>query len=158
MTRGGYASSVRSALADLSDKKRCCIHAFGDGKALFDGSVSFVARAEAISSYPSKVKCANCLSAFIAGIFSLCGSVTDPTKSHHLEFSFRSPDEREALAVLLEAHGFAGKKTVRKSKYVLYWKDREVIADFLAFLGAKKELLVVLTKSDLDDFTYFYHS
>ena len=136
MARSGYASSIRSALSDTDGKKRCCAHAFSDGKLLFASSVSAEERAGIINSYTSRVKCPNCLPSFIGGIFCCCGTVTDPDKAHHLEFSLSSPEERDALAAILAAHGFQGKTTERKRKYVLYWKDREIIADFLAFMGA----------------------
>ncbi len=137
MTRSGYASSIRSTLSGLSVKKGCCQHAFQDGVSLFRNEMSSADNAELLLSYTRKVKCPNCIPNFVRGIFCSCGTVTDPEKSHHLEFSFHSEKERDALADLLSAQSFLGKKNERKGKYLLYWKDSEIIADFLAFLGAK---------------------
>jgi len=78
----------------------------------------------------------HCRTAFFRGAFLAGGSVTDPTKGYHLELttSHRSVD-RELLTLLREA-GFEPKSAVRGANHMVYFKQSEAIADFLAGLGA----------------------
>ncbi len=66
------------------------------------------------------------------------GTVIDPNKNYNLEFVtpyYRL--SRELLELLLKC-GFGFKTVQRKSKYVLYTKNSELILDFLTYIGAYK--------------------
>ncbi len=67
-----------------------------------------------------------------------CGSVNDPTKEYHLEFSV--PQERLAdeLSVLLGDIGAAAKTVVRRGQHIVYIKESESIEDVLTFIGAQR--------------------
>ena len=83
----------------------------------------------------------NSLSAFLAGVFFICGSVSDPYKEYHLEFT--TPVEllcSDLHTVLLET-GIDGKITTRKGMNVLYVKDSENIEDILTFIGAQQSTI-----------------
>lgn len=80
----------------------------------------------------------NSLNAFLAGVFCVCGSVTDPNKEYHLEFI---PPEKQLysdLEKMLKGLGISAGKTERKNSMVLYIKDSENIEDILTFIGAKQ--------------------
>lgn len=86
----------------------------------------------------------NSLGAFLAGVFFICGSVSDPYKEYHLEFTM--PEERlfdDLHAVLLEL-AIDGRKTERKGTTVLYIKDSENIEDILTFLGARQSTIDIM--------------
>ena len=135
MARESYATRLRAALSDAPPKKKCCAHAMRDAAQILQEPEG-ASRAAAIAAYPAHAKCSACLPHFIRALFLACGSVTDPEKRNHLEFAFRTPEERAALAALLKARGIPCKAGARKGRYLLYLKDGEAIADFLAYIGA----------------------
>ncbi len=78
------------------------------------------------------------LGEFTAGIFLSCGSVNDPEKEYHLEFSV--PCERLAgeLVSLLGDIGVTARTTLRRGQTVVYIKGSESIEDTLTFIGAQQ--------------------
>ena len=77
-----------------------------------------------------------CIRSFLRGAFLSGGSVTDPEKRYHLEFSTNHHKvSRETYSLLLE-QGFSPKDTLRNGCSILYFKQSEAIEDLLAFLGA----------------------
>lgn len=78
-----------------------------------------------------------CKTAFLKGAFLSGGSVTDPTKSYHLEIATTHHSvAREAYSFIHESLGFYPKTAKRGGGQVLYFKNSELISDFLTFLGA----------------------
>ncbi|MGN0613999.1 MAG: DNA-binding protein WhiA [Porcipelethomonas sp.] len=86
----------------------------------------------------------NSLNVFLAGIFFICGSVSDPYKEYHLEFTV--PDEMlySDLHDILLSIGIDGRKTQRKGVNVLYIKDSENIEDILTFIGARQSTIDIM--------------
>ena len=77
--------------------------------------------------------------AFVRGAFLACGSVTDPEKNYHLEFSIPHKNLSNDLCKLLsEINEFsvAPKVINRNGVYVVYIKDSEEITDLLTYMGA----------------------
>lgn len=74
--------------------------------------------------------------AFLRGAFLAGGSVTDPTKSYHLEFCTSHGSVSRELYSLMEECGFRGRLATRKGNYIVYFKQSEEIADLLTALGA----------------------
>jgi DNA-binding protein WhiA len=75
---------------------------------------------------------------FFAGVFLSVGSVTDPSKGYHMEFSFpleKTADDLTRFCDLLP-ESLALKKIQRHSRTVLYTKSADSISDFLTFIGA----------------------
>ncbi|MCI8474966.1 MAG: DNA-binding protein WhiA [Oscillospiraceae bacterium] len=94
----------------------------------------------------------HCRTAFFRGAFLAGGSVTDPSKSYHLELTttHRSVD-RELLTLLREA-GFDPKSADRNGVHMAYFKQSEAIADFLTAMGAPlaaMELMNAKAEKDL---------
>ncbi len=81
-------------------------------------------------------RCPACESAFLRGVFLASGSVTDPKKAYHLEFSMIS----EARAKLLseELSSFVGEpgRAKRGARVGLYYKGNATISDLLYLLGS----------------------
>lgn len=78
-----------------------------------------------------------CKAAFLRGAFLAGGSVTDPGKGYHLEFTTTHQSvAREAYAFMQEVLGFYPKTAQRGGGQVLYLKHSELISDCLTFLGA----------------------
>ena len=74
--------------------------------------------------------------AFLRGAFLSGGSVTDPAKRYHLELTTSHYKvSRETCALLLDA-GFSPKETTRGGNSILYFKQSNLIEDFLTAIGA----------------------
>lgn len=84
------------------------------------------------------------LGVFTAGIFLACGSVNDPEKEYHLEFTV--PDEMLAdeLIALLRDIGVTAKRSVRRGQCIVYIKGSEYIEDTLTFIGAQQCTLEII--------------
>lgn len=86
-----------------------------------------------------------CKAAFLRGAFLAGGSVTDPVKNYHLEMSTGHQFvARETYALMDEVLGFYPKVAPRGGNAVLYLKQNEKIADFLAYLGAGVAAMAVI--------------
>ena len=78
-----------------------------------------------------------CKAAFLRGAFLAGGSVTDPGKGYHLEFTTTHHSvARECNFLMQEVLGFYPKTAARGGGQVLYMKQSDQIADFLTYLGA----------------------
>ncbi|MCI6560960.1 MAG: DNA-binding protein WhiA [Ruminococcus sp.] len=75
---------------------------------------------------------------FMAGVFLACGSVNDPAKEYHLEFTVPEEELSEELVNLLRDIGVHAKTMVRRGKYIVYVKGSESIEDTLTFIGAQQ--------------------
>lgn len=80
----------------------------------------------------------NSTSAFLAGVFFICGSAIDPNKEYHLEFVTPSELLCSDLNAILGTFGVSGRMIQRKKAFVLYLKDSECIEDTLTFMGAQQ--------------------
>ena len=78
-----------------------------------------------------------CKTAFLRGAFLAGGSVTDPVKGYHMEFSTTHQSvARETDLLIREAMSFSPKTAQRSGTQVLYLKQSEQISDLLTYLGA----------------------
>ncbi len=78
-----------------------------------------------------------CKTTFLRGAFLAGGSVTDPGKGYHLEFTtVHQSVSREAYALIEEVLSFYPKFATRGGGQVLYLKQSDQISDCLAYLGA----------------------
>lgn len=74
--------------------------------------------------------------AFCRGAFLTGGSVTDPNSSYHLELATSHKAlSLEVVSLLLELE-LPAKTAMRKSNYIIYFKESESIEDFLTRIGA----------------------
>lgn len=85
----------------------------------------------------SNFQCENCKSAFVAGSYLTGGTITEPTKSYHLEFTTHKYLFFQDFINLLESLELNPKKAQRKSSTrIVYFKDSEQIEDILTYMGA----------------------
>ena len=82
-----------------------------------------------------------CRKAFLRGVFLAAGSVSDPSKSYHLEIAPLSEDDAQSIVKLLSSIGFGARTTQRKGRSVVYLKEGEQISDFLGSIGATGSLM-----------------
>ena len=89
--------------------------------------------------------------AFVAGAFLSCGSISEPLKDYHLEFSVPYYNLMLDLTELLGEIGFNVKSTERKGNHVIYMKDSEVIEDLITFMGATMSSIELMNVKILKD-------
>ncbi|MDE5765233.1 MAG: DNA-binding protein WhiA [Ruminococcus sp.] len=94
----------------------------------------------------------NSLCTFLAGIFLSCGSVNDPKKEYHLEFTVYKKELAEELVLLLKEIGVTAKLTLRRKQYIVYIKGSESIEDTLTFIGAQQCTLNLMNVKINKDF------
>lgn len=99
---------------------------------------------KSLSTIIENFKCENCTKEFLRGLFISYGSVTDPQKRYHLDFSFEQEDDSVIVSGILSNAGFYHGQTQRKGNHVLYIKDNDTISDFLAYIGAVKSAFDVM--------------
>lgn len=94
----------------------------------------------------------HCRSAFFRGAFLAGGSVTDPSKGYHLELTTSHLSVSRELLNLLREAGFEAKLAPRSGNQIVYFKQSEAIANFLAAMGAPlaaMELMNAKAEKDL---------
>lgn len=82
-----------------------------------------------------------CRKAFIKGAFLMCGTIIAPEKRYHLEFVTPHCVLSEDFYKLLRAENLNAKRIMRKSNYVLYFKQSDDIADILGICGSVSHLM-----------------
>ena len=74
--------------------------------------------------------------AFLRGAFLAGGSVTDPEKRYHLEFSTGHGAVAREAAYAMQELGFTPGQSERRGNQLLYFKRSDEIADVLTAIGA----------------------
>lgn len=93
---------------------------------------------DGIRAIDSGIIATNSLGVFAGGAFLACGSVNDPQKEYHLEFSVPDDELAAGLAQLLEDIGVTAGRVVRRGQFIVYIKGSESIEDTLTFIGAQQ--------------------
>ena len=140
-----FSERVKKELLDAEIKKKCCKRAFDDAVSLRSICAD---RTPLISG--ERMVCDKCLGRFASGLFISFGSVTDPKKAHHLEFSLATADERDSVNVILKELGFKASSGQRKGRYIAYFKNADIIADFLGVVGANNAMFECLNSKIID--------
>ncbi len=111
------------------------------------------AKADIRNSLPSSLLLQKtcCRRAYLRGTFLMAGSVSDPSKSYHLEMVFQTAEEADLSVSLMESLGFGAKVSRRKGRYVVYLKESEQISDFLGRMGATGSLMKLENERILKD-------
>lgn len=122
-----FASRVKSELQGVTRMPPHCRRAQNAARRIYAGGQQDVL-------FEPKKDC--CARAFLRGAFLAAGTVSDPSKSYHLEIT--CPGEREAmqLLTLMERCGMEPKEMVRKGTPVVYIKEGQQVRDLLAMMGA----------------------
>ena len=75
--------------------------------------------------------------AFLRGLFLATGSVSNPqTSGYHMEMSVDTKEEASLIVGLLKQFNVVSKILKRKTKYMIYVKQAEMISDTLKMFGA----------------------
>ncbi|MBQ3792335.1 MAG: DNA-binding protein WhiA [Clostridia bacterium] len=147
MKHHSYSEETRENLSKIEIRKSCCRKIFQLSQALTDSDESLADWKTA----EEKIRCENCLAVLLRGLFIRFGSVTDPAKAIHLEYSFHSPAIADTVYSLLEQASFTPGRIVRKGKQILYFKSAGAVSDILAFIGAQSEAFRIMNDSILKE-------
>ena len=82
-----------------------------------------------------------CRRSYIRGLFQCCGSVTNPEKAYHLEWTLKEESLCQDLLALLEKEEISAHAVQRKNAYVAYIKEGDGVAEVLAMMGANSAIL-----------------
>lgn len=143
-----FSALTKETLASLEPKKKCCKRVYAETVNSLDKSKT---GEMSTSEVFGKFKCDNCLKEFLRGAFVASGSVTDPEKRYHLDFTFEDYSDAEIVSEALESAGFEPKTTMRREKHVVYFKDNDMIGDFLAYIGANKAAFDMMNSKIVKD-------
>ncbi|HQM01543.1 MAG TPA: DNA-binding protein WhiA [Ruminococcus flavefaciens] len=86
----------------------------------------------------SEIIATSSLGVFTAGVFLACGSVNDPSKEYHMEFTVPEEGLASQLSTLLGDIGVTAKTVLRRGQHIVYIKGSESIEDTLTFIGAQQ--------------------
>ena len=103
-------------------------------KKLIDMILKYEVSQKSISELFAIDEC--CKSSFLKGAFLGGGILIDPKKNYNLEFVTPSRSVCEDFKTLLDEMGIEFKFAERKSSFVLYSKQSDVICDVLTHVGA----------------------
>ena len=92
-----------------------------------------------------------CRRAYLRGVFLMTGSVSDPSKSYHLEIVFQRPEDARMIVQLMDSLGFGARVSKRKGREVVYLKESEQISDLLGAMGATLCLMKLENERILKD-------
>lgn len=130
--RVSVSAEIKQHLKTEADRlKPCCAEAFVRGE-----------RLDPIEEGSEKL-CELCGRSYIGGAFCAYGTLTDPKKAFHLEFTLPK-GEYGLLMDLLSAEGFEPKLIEGRKKDRLYYKGSETIEDFLTYIGAARFSLEIM--------------
>lgn len=96
------------------------------------------------------------LSFFVCGVYLVCGLITDPHKSYHLEFVLKDEKTARDFSNILSMCSINATSAKRKNLDIVYIKQSEEIEDLMTFMGAKLsalELMDVKIFKDLRNYT-----
>lgn len=82
-----------------------------------------------------------CKKAFIRGAFLAAGSIGDPEKSYHFEIVVGDKVQAEEMIAILSELEINAKTVKRKNHYPVYFKESDVISEFLGITEAHKALM-----------------
>ncbi len=90
------------------------------------------------------VRSKRCKRAYLRGLFMGAGTMTDPSKSYHLEWKLSSPIIAEDVRKLIGTFTDLSASIVhRKDGYIVYVKRYEYISDILAMIGAYQAVMIL---------------
>ena len=82
-----------------------------------------------------------CRKNYLRDLFLCCGSVSDPRKEYHLEWSCAGREQALQLQEILLSFGKEAKTVLRKKFNVVYFKDSDEIVELLGLMGAPVSMM-----------------
>lgn len=150
-----FSKKVKNQLAAEEIKKKCCRYTDNEMQSLAPRKKEELG--DELREIFENCRCDGCRIVYLRRLFEIYGSVTDPKKSYHLDFSFTFESSCDAAEESLAEMGFEFRRTVRRDKngrekYVLYLKDSSAIEDFLVALGASAAAFDVMNSKIIGEF------
>ncbi|KXB47387.1 hypothetical protein HMPREF3188_00539 [Tissierellia bacterium KA00581] len=71
---------------------------------------------------------------FLCGLFLGAGSISNPDKNYHLEFSLNSKEFSNLVIKYLKIFDMKSKSIEKKGQYIVYIKDSQTISNFLSLI------------------------
>ncbi len=99
----------------------------------------------------ANLDCEECIAAYLRGAFLTGGTVADPSRGYHLEFTVPYYNLIRDTAVLLDEIGCASRQTVRRGNRVLYIKESRQMEELLTYIGAQRSVLELMNIQILKD-------
>ena len=93
--------------------------------------------------YEDSAKSRNFIKNFLCGIFLGAGSIANPDRSYHLEFTLNSNELAKLVIKYLKLFGIKAKSLEKKGQYIVYVKDSAMISDFLSLIGTVNSLFEI---------------
>lgn len=100
----------------------------------------------------SNFDCTDCVNAFLAGAFLACGTVSDPKKDYHLEFTVPFSNLSKSLVTFLEEMELTPKLSNRKGYNIVYFKGSQAIENCLYLMGASSAMFEMMNIEIVKDF------
>lgn len=101
-----------------------------------------------INTFVIKEYSINC---FVSGVFLASGTITDPNKEYHLEYTTPYYNLCRDFISLMSKNDLPLRITERKGSHVMYLKESETIEDNLTFMGAVQSTLEIMNIKILKD-------
>lgn len=92
-----------------------------------------------------------CFASFIRGAFLASGTVTDPEKEYHLEFSSSSKALCSDLMKVFDEFDIEPKLSERAGNYIVYIKKSSEIEDLLSVMGATESSMMLMGAKMMKD-------
>ncbi len=92
-----------------------------------------------------------CSKAFVRGAFLVCGSITDPEKDYHIEFTVTKAKLCDDLLQIIGDSGLKARKIIRNNSYVIYSKEAEAVEDFIGQMGAGNAFMHIVKTRAMKD-------
>ena len=93
-----------------------------------------------------------CTRAFLRGTFLSCGTITDPEKDYHIEFSIQHLYISRDLEKIMTELDLSPKEVMRKGCHIIYFKESESIENVLTYIGAAHSSLEIMGIKIYKDF------
>ncbi len=136
-----FSKNVKKQLESIEVKHKCCQY-----------TQRAMKECENLLDCYDVCRCDGCKTVFVRGLFVKYGSVTDPAKQYHLDFSFRNEEERDKAYEIISSLGFEFRKTKRRERYIIYIKESSAIEDFLVYIGAQNAAFDVMNSKIVHEF------
>lgn len=132
-----------------ADARQECARAYREQyrrEALLNGAVMLFASEKLYKAYRTlpDFSCPQCRAHFLRGMLIACGSVTDPTKSYHMEFRLANAEKVPMLVDLLSDMGWPPHVRAIDGGTGLYFKKNAVIEEILSTVGANNALFSLI--------------
>ncbi len=97
------------------------------------------------------LKCQGCAGSFLKGAFLSGGTVSSPKSGYHLDVSTPNAELAAELCEFINTFDLQAKCTERQGRTAVYFKDSEIIQDFLTFIGAQSAALDMMNEKIFKD-------